>query len=46
MHPAGAPSTELTRPTRPFEVRPDGEKVTEVAEPAALRDMQILSVAG
>ena len=24
----------------------DGEKVTEVAEPAALRDMQILSVAG
>jgi hypothetical protein len=23
-----------------------GEKVTEVAEPAALRDMQIVSVAG
>jgi hypothetical protein len=27
-------------------VSPDGEKVTEVAEPAALRDMQIVSVAG
>jgi hypothetical protein len=27
-------------------VSADGEKVTEVAEPAALRDMRILAVAG
>ena len=27
-------------------VSPEGKKVTEIAEPEALRDMQILSVAG